>query len=306
MPCTNCNSTSEFIVACGFVTCSECGTVQDTVIDNSAEWRCFATEGVFDTSAVRCGAATLSDSVLTTTIVGGSRRLQQVHKWNTVSTKDRNVFQITKEFNVIGTEFHFQKPVIHSAINLYEKLYSGMNAQNYGVKRCSIRQGLKAACLFYACKQNGVGRERKEIGGIFGLSVQNVTRGCNTFVNVLGSDFLEVKPFETDDFCSRFCSFLDLSFDARECVERLIAFVVGLSAFKDVSPSIVVCVCISVVCEVLKLSISKKLISTKCGCSTGNICKYTRLLEPYRIELEAVVLGGIEKPEIEQSHLEGF
>ena len=73
-----------------------------------------------------------------------------------------------------------------------------------------MRKGLIAACLFMACKKQGVPRTSQEIAEIFQISDKWVTRGNKKFIelwNLAGKEHISYKDdYQSMDYLARFCS----------------------------------------------------------------------------------------------------
>lgn len=282
--CTVCGATfDDQQISDGFLVCRECGLVQNVCIDSNAEWRCFSTSnGGKDVSGVRCGdiASTLLPGTQLNTFIGGKdKRLQRVHQWNNLTPKERNLHQIYKEFEQIGQTHDLARNVISAATDLYNKLYTEMENKNCGVKRCNVRQGLKAACLYFACKQMDTPRERKEIAAMVGNTTKIVTKGCNSFLDIMGEEFRHLEPFKPEDFVSRFSLLIGLSYPYQLKLLKLVRHVSTLEPLSDNTPTSVTSACIYFLSCHFDLSITKEDIHRKCGSSQIIINKtYNKIL----------------------------
>ena|SRR6478609_1491810 len=275
----------------GFIACDNCGLVKESYIDTNAEWRCFNTaSGGKDLSGVRCGdpASSLLPGTQLNTFVGGKdKRLQRVHQWNNLTPRERNMHQIYKEFDAIGQKHKLSKNVTSAATELYNRLYTEMENKNCGVKRCNVRQGFKAACLYFACKQMNTPRERKEIAEMMGTTTRIVTKGYNSFLDIMGGDFIKMDPFKPEDFVERFSSLLSLPYPMQRKLENVVAYAASLEHLADNTPTSVTSACIYFLSCEYDLGITKEMIHKACGSSQIIISKtYTKLV-PYLEEMRA-------------------
>jgi|SRR6478609_2392747 len=282
--CSECGAVlDESNISDGFLVCGECGLVNDIHIDSNAEWRCFSNaSGAKDTSGVRCGetaSSLLPGTQLNTFIGGKDKRLQRVHQWNNLTPKERNLHQIYKEFEQIGQTHTLSKNVISAATELYNRLYTEMENKNYGVKRCNVRQGLKAACLYFACKQMDTPRERKEIAEMVGNTTKIVTKGCNSFLDIMGGEFLHMEPFKPEDFVTRFSLSIGLPYPYQLKLQKIVHFVAELDSLADNTPTSVTAACIYFLSAHFDLGITKEDIHQKCGSSVVIITKtYSKII----------------------------
>ena len=269
-------------VSDGFLVCSSCGIVKDICIDGGAEWRCFNTNNGKDLSGVRCGAPAsklLPESALST-YIGGSKykRQQRIHQCYSLTSKERNLYHIFKEFETLGTTFDLGKSVVTVTNELYSALYTEMENRNCGVKRCNVRTGLKAACLYYACKKLGCPRERKEIADMLDSTTKIVTRGCNTFLDIMGDEFIRMDPFTPRDFVARFCRLLGISYMDQVKIERIVDVVSTLESLADNTPTSVASGCIYFFTCEFSRKVSRSHIHDKCGSSQAIIAKICQKL----------------------------
>lgn len=287
--CDSCDALIiDHYVSDGFIICTNCGVVIDTFIDSNAEWRCFNTVSGRDLSSIRCGGAAnnlLPGTQLNTLIGGSDKRLQRIHQWTNLSPRERTLHQIYKEFEHIGFMNNLTKSIINMAIELYTKLHSAMENKNCGVKRCNVRHGLKAACLYFACKQLNVPRERKEIADIIGSNTKIVTKGCNFFLDIMGDDFIKMEPFKPEDFVCRFCQILNIPFQFQDKLYKIVQFVSSLELLSDNTPTSITSACILFLSAEYKLNITKDEIHEKCGNSQIIIIRTYNKIIKFRLEI---------------------
>lgn len=238
--CTGCGNELHEEAHNGYRICESCGTVIENVIDTGAEWRCFNTVNGRDQSMVRCSETRnplMPDSYqLNTFISSGDKRLQRVHQWNNMTTRERMLQQIYKEFEDLTQEHDLPHVVYKTMCEYYYGVYTAMDERNYGVKRCNIRQGLKAACLFYSCKHHKIPREVKEIARMLDLPRKTITRGCNLFAEIMGDDFLRLPPFKPTDFVERYCATLGVSFQLTKKAQQILEIVETRRLFHESTP----------------------------------------------------------------------
>jgi len=287
--CSSCGAQFNDQISDGYLVCRECGLVKDVLIDSNAEWRCFNNpNGSKDVSGVRCGdtASTLLPGTQLNTFIGGKdKRLQRVHQWNNLTPKERNLHQIYKEFEQIGHTHNLGKNVISAATDLYHKLYTEMENKNCGVKRCNVRQGLKAACLYFACKQMDTPRERKEIAEMVGNTTKIVTKGCNSFLDIMGEEFRLMEPFKPEDFVTRFSLLIGLSYPYQLKLHKMVLYVSSLDPLSDNTPTSVTSACIYFLSCHFNLGITKEDIHQKCGSSQIIITKTFNKMIPFKSEI---------------------
>ncbi len=191
--------------------CPQCGIFIEELIDNSAEWRMYPDGSKPDT--IRCSAIInnlLPQSSKGTIILSNSnsnynmRRTQKVHSWSAMTYKERclnNIFQDISLRSLNGCILGNVTKVAHEYYKIVSELY---------IARGVMRKGLIAACLFMACKKQGVPRTCQEIAEIFQISDKWVTRGNKKFTelwNLAGKEHISYKDdCQSNDYLARFCS----------------------------------------------------------------------------------------------------
>ena len=292
--CNECGAAfDEDAVSNGYLVCRECGLVKDVHIDFQAEWRCFNTSsGGKDLSGVRCGDPTsnLTPGAQLNTYIGGKdKRLQRVHQWNNMSPQERKMHEIFKEFDQIGQSHSLSRPLVSAATDLYNKLYTEMENQNCGVKRCNVRQGLKAACLYFACKQMNTPREKKEIAIMVDTTTKIVTKGCNFFLDIMGEQYIHMEPFRPEDFVTRFSLLLGISYPSQLKLKKIVEYAADLSELTDVTPTCVTAACVYFLSHIYEMDFSKEDICDKCSVSQTILTKTYNVLLAHKDQIKNIV-----------------
>jgi len=191
--------------------CPKCGSYLEELIDNTAEWRMYP-DGIRP-DTIRCSTVVntlLPQSSKGTIILSNSnsnyamRRTQKVHGWSAMTYKERclnNIFQDISLRSLNGCILGNVTKLAHEYYKTVSELY---------IARGVMRKGLIAACLFMACKKQGVPRTCQEIAEIFQISDKWVTRGNKKFTelwNLAGKDYISYKyDCQSMDYLARFCS----------------------------------------------------------------------------------------------------
>jgi transcription initiation factor TFIIIB Brf1 subunit/transcription initiation factor TFIIB len=238
----------------------------------------------------------LPGTQLNTFVGGKDKRLQRVHQWNNLTPKERNMHQVYREFEQIGHTHRLGKAVVNAATQLYSRLYTEMENKNCGVKRCNVRQGLKAACLYFTCKQLNTPRERKEIAEMMGNTTRIVTKGCNSFLDIMGGDFIRMEPFTPRDFVERFCLLLGISYPMQRRLEVIVEYVSTLESLVDNTPTSVTSACIYFLSREYNLKISKETIHKTCGSSQIIITKTFSKIVPHASEIQELLKSYDRSP----------
>lgn len=181
-----------YICACGgvktysneFPTCTTCGRVDDVFISEEAEWICGPDD---EENPCRVGAPVdhtlYSESWgMGTMIVGRScQKMAKINMHSGMNHKDRALHHAYSQFDHICKG----KLKLNDCIIDYAKIiYRKFNSEK--LTRGAVRDGIKANCVLYACKENGVPRTLQEVSDAFGIPVKDISRTMDMFVNVTG------------------------------------------------------------------------------------------------------------------------
>ena len=201
--------------------CDECGLiVETTMIDRGPEWRAFNHNE--RQSKSRVGAPTtktMHDKGLTTTIdwkdkdaygrnIGSKKRSQmnRLRRWQErIRTKDageRNLQFALSEIDRMSSALGLPESVREVASVLYRKSLSEDLIRGRSI------EGVATACLYAACRTEGLPRSLEEIEEVSRVERKEIGRTYRYVSKALG---LEMKPVDPKQYVQRYCSELDLS-----------------------------------------------------------------------------------------------
>jgi transcription initiation factor TFIIB len=180
--CTFCGGSKIFDgVEIDLPTCRDCGRVDDAYICEEPEWRSGGGDGeTADPS--RVGAPTNTDHFSAawgqTTYMTVNRaasyatkRLARINMHASMNHKDRALFHAYAELDRIG------KGVLGLTDNVMYSAKIKYKAFNEAVlTRGAVRNGIKANCVFQACREAGVARTTQEIADAFGIPSRDLSR----------------------------------------------------------------------------------------------------------------------------------
>lgn len=168
-----------------FPTCINCGKVDPYFISNEAEW----TSGIDADGEVsdpsRCGAPVDTDlfsekwgmSTIMQTY-GQSyhiKKLSRINFHSSMNHKDRSLFHAYKEFDEVKEKLKLSDAIIRSAKIMYKQFTENK------LTRGNVRNGIKANCVFMACKDHNYPRTTKEIADAFDISTRDMGRTIEIF-----------------------------------------------------------------------------------------------------------------------------
>jgi len=184
--CTNCNKSGNIFEN----TCRNCGFTSNSYIFEGAEWKGGVSEdGVsYDPSRVGMASNPLYSSQW------GKATLMNVN-W-----KQQSRYRLAARMNLHGGMNHRDR-ALHKAYDDFEragKLNMGLSdsvivrAKMYYKKiteesltRGAVRTGVKANCLFWACKDANVPRSTQEIANAFEIDTKDVSRTADKVRDII-------------------------------------------------------------------------------------------------------------------------
>lgn len=217
--------------------CSECGiVVGDRVIDVGSEWRTFSNEkGGEDRSRVGGAENTLLGTSDLSTIIGPGRGGASFNTDGTAiynnrrtqSSSDRTLINAFRTISSMADRINLPKTIVDRANNLFKMVHDGKNLKGRS------NDAIAAACLYIACRQEGVPRTFKEIVAVSTVSKKEIGR-C--FKLILKAHDTSVELITTGDFMSRFCGSLSLSRDVQKAATHIAKKAVDLDIVPGRSP----------------------------------------------------------------------
>ena len=182
------------------------------IIDTRSEWRTFANSDDNSGDPSRVGSASDpllgGSSQLDSTIIsirdggtGKSKDLNRIHQRAVGMKSEEALLDKFRIIQTMGERISLSKLVIDSAKQLYKKV------EDDKLLKGKTTEAIVAACIYIACREQGVTRTFKEICALSRVSKKEIGK-CYKLLQPL----LE-KPAERrslDSFISRFASVLDL------------------------------------------------------------------------------------------------
>jgi len=204
----------------GELVCDDCGlVVEEGSIDLGPEWRAFNHREREEKSRVGTPTTrTMHDKGLTTTIDWkdkdaygrsiSSRKRSQMHrlrKWQErIRTKDageRNLQFALSEVDRMASALGVPRAVREVASVIYRR------ALDEDLIRGRSIEGVATACLYAACRKQGIPRSLEEIAEVSRVDRKEIGRTYRYVSQELG---LEMEPVDPEQYVPRFCSELDL------------------------------------------------------------------------------------------------
>lgn len=303
--CINCDNT-ELNIIDGAMVCRNCGTINDNIIDYTAEWRFYGSEDSKFSDPTRCGMPTnelLPQSSLGSTITFKRkesyqmRRIRTNHQYNAMPYKERSLYNVFETIKIQALNHGIPNCIIEEAKNLYKKIAEKK------ISRGSNRKGIIASCIYKACVIHSSHRTPQEIADIFKISTTCLTRGCKNFENIMNMNkettIHSLESSSSIDFIRRFCSHLNIGSNIFRICHHVCTKAEEYNLVSKCIPPSIAAGSIFLVITLLnnggdKIKISKKDISDKCKISEVTISKcYKELLKYHEHLLPKDILNQL-------------
>ncbi|KAK2155436.1 hypothetical protein LSH36_240g00019 [Paralvinella palmiformis] len=221
----------------GDMICPECGlVVGDRVIDVGSEWRTFSNEkNAKDASRVGAAENTLLEGGDLSTMIAvgpGDRALddngRSIYKnRRQVSSSDRALLNAFREISQMAERLNLPHMIVERANTLFKQVHEGKSLKGRS------NDAIASACLYIACRQEGVPRTFKEICAVSKISKKEIGR---VFKLILKNLETNVELITTGDFMSRFCSNLGLHQSVQKAATFIAKKAVDLDLVSGRSP----------------------------------------------------------------------
>ena len=210
--CDECGSTNIMEDGhSGDSVCTDCGLVKGRIIDQGAEWRSFAEDDGPDKSRVGAQAHHLlsSGSSMSTTIARGRDDGKEANTIgrlaDNLNSSDRHLLEAFRQLRSMGERINIPALIRSRAEEHYRDIY--VSRQLRGRKK----EGILAAALYIACKQEGVPRTFKEIGSMTSQPNKEIHKCYKMALKALGlGNLVTGGAVSAEEFVQRFCSYLQV------------------------------------------------------------------------------------------------
>lgn len=284
--CNRCNI-HGILINSTIYECQKCGDILENILDDSAEWRFYGSDGSSKVDPVRCGTAVnhlLPKSSMATIMLNSTassnysmRRTQKMHGWGSMTYKERCLNKVFQDISLRSLNGCILNSITKTAHEYYKKI------SELHVSRGEIRKGLIAASVYMACKKVGVPRTTTEIAEIFQVSERCVNRGNKKFTEIWQ---LSGEPHivynddcQSREYLVRFCSKLSTGdSEFLELATEISKIIKDSSLLEQNTPVSVSAASINLSCKILKNNISRSEISKITNTSEVTIAKCAKEL----------------------------
>lgn len=268
----------------GDMICPECGlVVGDRVVDVGSEWRTFSNDKDSKDMS-RVGDAEnslLSGSDLSTIIerpagMSGDDGFAKMSNRKTMNNADRVLISAFREISTMADRINLPKNIVDRSNKLFKQVYESKSLKG------RANDAISAACLYIACRQEGVPRTFKEICAISRISKKEIGRCFKLIVKNLETS---VDLITSGDFMSRFCSNLNLPNVVQKAATYIARKAVDIDLVSGRSPISVAAAAIYMASQASEEKRSQKEISEIAGVAEVTIRQAYKLMHPKASQL---------------------
>ncbi len=288
--CESCGGRKQFDVYDDLPVCIDCGRVDFEFVSDEPEWRSGGDADGQGGDPSRVGAPVNTDhfsaawgNSTVMSVKNGTykqKRLAMINLHTSMNHKDRALFHAYQDLDKVGKQIlNLPDCVMYAAKIKYKAFNEAV------LTRGAVRNGIKANCIFQACREFNVARTTKEIADAFGIPARDISR---TF------DMYQEQVPETEVHITTAADLVPRFFNEIPCVPevqrgRIKAKVVKLC--KDLeecvelmgrTPKAVACAVIFVVIKDAGFAVDK-----------GELCKICGVSVPTLGKIEAIVRSQI-------------
>ncbi|KAM9994819.1 hypothetical protein ACTFIY_000997 [Dictyostelium cf. discoideum] len=255
----------------GDLICRGCGVVVgDRIVDEHSEWRTFSNSESTGADPNRVGGPInplLRDSALSTTVGKGSKdsgTLTRLQNKSALGTGDRNLIAAFKEIGRMADHMNLPQTVQDRANELFRFMDDKKSTKGRSV------DGMVAAALYIACRQEHLSRTFKEIAALTNVPKKEISR-CYKIMKETFASVLNLQTISSEDFTSRFCSTLKLPNDVKKGAEHVSKMAMDMGIVAGKSPISVTAASIYMVSQLSPEKRTQKQIADVSGVSEVTI-----------------------------------
>jgi transcription initiation factor TFIIB len=179
--CEACGGRKQFDVYDDLPVCIDCGRVDFDFVSDEPEWRSGGDADGLNGDPSRVGAPVNTDhfsaawgNSTVMTVKNGTyqqKRLAMINLHSSMNHKDRALFHAYQDLDKVGKQIlNLQDNVMYAAKIKYKAFNEAV------LTRGAVRNGIKANCIFQACREFNVARTTKEIADAFGIPARDISR----------------------------------------------------------------------------------------------------------------------------------
>ncbi|CAD6190009.1 unnamed protein product [Caenorhabditis auriculariae] len=268
----------------GDLVCPQCGlVVGDRLVDVGTEWRSFSNERSSNDPS-RVGAPEnplLSGGDLSTTMAIGfgasdsDNSLANAQR-KSMNNTDRQMTQAMGVIRDMSARINLPKNIEDNAARIFKDVLDSK------ALRGKNNEAQAAACLYIACRKDGVPRTFKEICAVSHVSKKEIGRCFKLIIKSLETNLEQIT---SADFMSRFCANLGLANSIQSAATRIAKRAVDMDLVAGRSPISIAAAAIYLASQASSDKRTAKDIGDIAGAAEVTIKQTYKLLLPKASEL---------------------
>ena len=293
-----CKIEGNYEIDQGIIKCKLCSNIIRN-ISTLPEWRFYGSSDNKGVDPTRCGMPInnlLPESSVGSTISFGknTKTMNQIRKyqqWGGMPYKERSLYKVFLDIQRCCENNNLCPKIISEAKSIY-KIVS-----NTKISRGANRQGIIAACVYFACKTCSVPRSSKEIADIFKINSTVMTRGvkkCQEIIYMNKANRQRLNQgmsIQPEDLIERFCNKLKIQEKDVKTITKICTKSINENIISENTPPSIAAGCIFYYIKKKDMKITRKDISDICIISEVTINKCCK-----RLETHDELFGEILKP----------
>jgi transcription initiation factor TFIIB len=181
-----------------------------------------------------------------------------------------------REIGQMAERINLPRTITERANTLFRMVHDGKNLKGRS------NDAIASACLYIACRQEGVPRTFKEICAVSKISKKEIGRCFKLILKALDTS---VELITTGDFMSRFCANLSLPNAVQKAATSIARAAVDMDIVPGRSPISVAAAAIYMASQASELKRSQKEIGDVAGVADVTIRQSYKLMYPRAEEL---------------------
>ena len=265
--------------------CKNCGTMQPKKLSLDAEYRFYGYSDTRNSNPQRVGMPT--NNLLPETSMGSliqhrsydntaMKRMVQYNSWNQMPYRERSLYKTCVKISNKSSRAGLPTIIQERAKELYNIV------KEVNISRGINREGLVAACVWFACRDTNVPRSNKEIADIFEIQLQDMTRGIKFFrenwrlaqgSKKMKNDFISDDSSNPINYIERYCSPLPIDEEVKFLAEFISVKAIEENLVDDNTAPSIAAGSIYLACTVTNHNITKSQVAKSCKTSEVTISK---------------------------------
>jgi len=288
----------------GFLACTNktCGILYTDILDRGAEWRYYGADDNQSGDPTRCGMPAnplLKESSFGCKVLCPSKSTYEMRKikrytdWQGMPYEEKARYEEFQRIIVLANQGGIPKMIIDEAMRYHSKI---SEVKTY---RGDNRDGIIAATIYIAARNNNCPRTAKEIATIFHLDNTSATRGCKNASSIINEIEHEMNTNEKTVLCNttplsfidRYCSRLNINAELTKLCKFIATKIQELNLIPENTPHSIAAGIVFFVSHQCNLNITKKNVNTVSEISEVTINKCYKKLESMRSTLIPKVIS---------------